>query len=417
MRVFTYLTPIIIIALMGHGGTLNGSDWPMYRGVAGDGIATETAPLPWSGGNPKVLWKAPTNTGFSSFAVGGGRVFTQVVRVVGSAPREICVALDAATGKELWFADVDVGKGYTGGGDGDGPRSTPTLNDGLVYVFTPNLLLHCLDAASGKTVWRHDLIKDFGGKNITWKSAASPVVEGNLVLAASGGAGQSFLAFNKKTGALAWKTGTETLTYSTPTVATILGQRQVIFFTESGLVALSLEGRPLWKFPLPFIKGVKAISPVVSGDLVFCSTGSFGGGVCRISKTGNGFSATKLWFKKDTAIHWSTPVVHDGYLYGMFGYIQYGDKGPMKCVELATGIVMWKKLGFGQGNCILVGDKLLALGYEGSLVAIEPSPKAYQEIARTKVLGGKCWSTPAYSDKRVYIRSTTDGACLDLSGK
>ena len=67
--------------------------------------------IQWSGDGPKVVWRKPMNTGFSSFAVSDGKVFTQVVREIEGNPREICLALDAATGKELWFADIAVGEG------------------------------------------------------------------------------------------------------------------------------------------------------------------------------------------------------------------------------------------------------------------------------------------------------------------
>jgi outer membrane protein assembly factor BamB len=286
-------------------------------------------------------------------------------------------------------------------------------------VLTPNLFLHALDAATGRSVWRHELLKEYGGKNIQWKNAASPVVEGELVMVAIGSGGGSYLAFNRTTGTLAWKAGNEALTHSTPAIATIQGVRQVIFIAQSGLVALGLDGRPLWKHPFKFDTST-AISPVVSGDIVYCSAGyGVGGGACRVAKTGNGFSATQLWYKpgnKDTANHWSTPVVIDGHLYGMFGF-KLHNTGPMKCVDIATGAVKWEKPGFGQGNLIVTGGRILALAEDCSLVAIAPSPAGYQEVARTKVLSGKCWSTPAYADGRVYIRGTDDGACLELGGR
>ena len=150
-------------------------------------ISNEKVNLNWTGDGPKVLWKAETNTGFSSLAVAGGKVFTQVKRNLHGSTREICVALDATTGKELWMADLAVGKGYSGGGDGDGPRSTPTISEGLVYTFTPDLVLHCHDAETGKTAMDQNLIKEHAGHNIQWNSAASPVIDGELVFVAGGG--------------------------------------------------------------------------------------------------------------------------------------------------------------------------------------------------------------------------------------
>lgn len=403
--------PLISAAL------LCGADWPGYRGANQDGISPDT--LSWPSGGPKVAWKSPTPTGFSSFAVGGGKVFTQVVHDKGG-PREVCLALDAATGKELWTAEVGVGKGYSGGGEGDGPRSTPAYSDGMVYVYSPNMVLFCFDAASGKTVWSHDISKEHAGQNIQWRSAASPVVDGDLVFVYGGGAGQSLLAFHKKKGSVAWKSEDQTMTHAMPVTATIGGVRQVIFFCKSGLVSAAADsGKTLWKFPFDF-KTSTAASPVVSGDIVYCSAGyDVGAAACKISKSGDKFTATQLWRthgNKPVANHWSTPVIKDGYLYGMFSFKEFG-KGPVKCVELTTGKVKWEQAGFGAGNLILVGDKLLALADDGQVVIAEARPDAYKEVGRFKAVAGKCWSTPAWSDGCIFVRSTKEGACLALGAK
>lgn len=407
------------MVLAGLGYSTMAADWPQYRGPNFDGISTEKADPQWKGAGPKVVWRVPTPTGFSSFSVAGGKAFTQIVR----GGRELCVALDAATGREVWACDVGEGK-YPGGGDagspdnkgGDGPRSTPTVCDGRVYVLTPDIVLHCMDAATGKATWTRDLAKDHAAVNIQWKCAASPVIDGDLVFVAGGGPGQALLALDRKTGATVWKTGTETMTHATPTVATILGARQVIFFVKSGLVALSVkDGRELWRFEFPF-KVSTASSPVVSGDVVYCSAGyGVGGGACRISRAGAGFKAAKMWMTpgdKDVANHWSTPVVKDGCLYGMFSFKQFGN-GPVKCVDLATGAIKWSKPGFGPGNVTLVGDKLIALSDTGEVVVIAAQPAACKELARFKAVGGKCWSTPTFADGKIYVRSTKEGVCLD----
>ncbi len=408
----------------------NAADWPQYRGPNLDGSTAEKISLKWPAGGPKALWKAPTPDGFSSFAVSGGQAFTLVMREVQGGPQEVCVALDANTGKEQWVAPLGTLKlgdgGQSGAKDnsgGDGPRSTPTVSEGKVYVISAKLTLSCFDAKSGKEVWRKDLLKDFAGRNISWQNAASPLVEGGLVYVAGGGAGQSLLAFNKQTGAVAWKAHDEKITHSTPVAATIHGVRQVIFFCQSGLVSVDAKnGKLLWKRPFLF-KVSTAMTPIVAGDLVFCSAGyGVGGGAARISKTAAGFKAEEIWFvagngkPESVANHWSTPVYKDGHLYGMFQFKEYGS-GPLKCVELATGKVKWSKSGFGPGNVILVGSNVLALSDAGELVLAEASPSGYKEISRARSVTGKCWSTPVVSEGRIYVRSTKEGACLDVSSK
>ncbi|MEI7730084.1 MAG: PQQ-binding-like beta-propeller repeat protein [Verrucomicrobiota bacterium] len=395
------------------------ADWPQYRGANTDGISTEAVRLPWAGA-PKHVWTTPTTSGLSSFSVGGGKAFT----VVKEGTSEVTIALDANTGKQLWKATTGNAT-YQGGGDsgtpdnkgGDGPRSTPAVDGSRVYVYSADLVLHCLDANSGKSVWTKDIMTEFGGRNITWKSAISPVIDGNLVYVAGGGAGQSALAFNKTSGQLVWKALDDKITHATPAIGTIQGVRQVIFFMQSGLVSLdAATGNQLWRFAFPF-KVSTAASPVICGNIVYCSAGyGVGGGACEVSKGGAGFSVKELYkvpFDQKIANHWSTPVYKNGYLYGMFSFKKYGT-GPMKCVDVKTGQIKWEQPNFGAGNVILAGNNLLALADDGQLVAVEASPNGYKELARTKAVDGKCWSTPALSDGRVYIRSTKQGVCLDL---
>ncbi|MBM3861980.1 MAG: alcohol dehydrogenase [Verrucomicrobia bacterium] len=409
------ITFAILVAL--HGFAVSAADWPAYRGgPAGTGHCTEKLNLNWPASGPKVLWRVPMQNGFSSFAVAEGKALTQVIRDIGGAPREVCLALDAATGKELWAADLAVGKGYKGGGDGDGPRSTPTISEGKVYVFTPDSVLHCLDAATGKPVWKKDIIAEFSGRNIGWNFAASPVVDGDFLFVAGGGEGQSLLALNKKNGQVIWKTGDETTTHATPVSTTILGERQVIFFCKSGLVSVrAQDGRPLWKFPYQF-KVATAASPVVCGDIVFCAVGyDVGGGACRITKTGNNFTATQLYQtpgNKDIASLWSTPFFKDGFIYGILAFKTQG-RGSLKCVEAATGKVLWAEPGYGDGQVIRVNDQILALTEKGDLVVVATVPTGYKELKRFKAVTGKCWSTPAVSNGRIYVRSTKEAVCFD----
>jgi outer membrane protein assembly factor BamB len=277
-------------------------------------------------------------------------------------------------------------------------------------------VLSCFDAESGKKVWSKDLLKEFAGRNVNWGNAASPLIEGNLVIVGGGGPGQSLLAFDKTTGEVAWKAHDELITHATPIAATILGQRQVIFFTQSGLVSVNpKDGALLWKHPFKYAVSTAA-SPVVSDDIVYCSAGySVGALAVRVSKEGDAFKATKLWLssgKEALQNHWSTPVVYKGHLYGMFSFKDYG-KGPVKCVELATGNVKWSQPGFGAGQVIMAGDTVVALSDKGEIVQFQPTPEAYKEISRAKVVTGKCWSTPTLANGKLYVHSTKETACID----
>ena len=325
--------------------------------------------------------------------------------------------MDANTGKELWA--VPLGKATYDKQGGDGPRSTPTVDGGRVYLLGAYQVLTCLDAATGKQIWQHDLVSEFGGKVIKWNSAASPILEGNLIFVNGGGAGQALLAFDKADGKLVWKGGEDAPTHASPVLATIHGVRQVIFFTQTGLVAAEAKtGRELWRFPFPYQVST-ASSPIVSGDIVYCSAGyGVGAGACRITKTGDQFSATELWRQSGKLMnHWTTPVCRDGYLYGIYGFKEFGT-APLKCVEIATGKEVWSKPGFGSGGgTILVGDQLLVQGDRGPLVLVDAKPDAYHEVARAELYGGKCWTMAVVSNGRIYARNDKEGFCLDVAVK
>jgi len=402
---------------------LSGADWPQYRGPNHDGTSAEKFPAQWPAGGLRQIWKTPLHNGFSAFTVGDGKAYTLVTRESDDGNQETCLALDAATGKELWAAPMGVGSSkYDGGGDsgapgndkGDGPRTTPSYDEGKVYVCSSRLTLKCFNAADGKLIWTCDLMKEHGGRNIMWESAASPLVDGDLVFVAGGGPGESLLAFDKKDGHVVWQGQDDGLTQSTPVAATILGERQVIFFTGSGLVSVAPKtGAVLWRFPVS-ANGVAAASPVVSGDIVYVSKAyGYGSAACKITKADGAYAATQLWkVPGDQANHWSTPVAFNGYIYGIFDQAKHAT-APLKCVDIATGAVKWSKAGFGMGGVTLVDGNLLVLSDFGDLVLAKATPDAYTELARSHILSGKCWNSVAVSNGRIYARSTKEGISLD----
>jgi len=405
---------------------LSGADWPQYRGPNHDGTSAEKFPAQWPAGGLRQIWKTPLHNGFSAFTVGDGKAYTLVTRESDDGNQETCLALDAATGKELWAAPMGVGSSiYDGGGDsgapansgGDGARSTPAYDDGRVYAYSSRLVLKCLNAADGKQIWSCDLMKEHAGKKIQWESAASPLIDGDLVFVECGGPGQALLAFDKKDGHVVWQGQDDGLTQSTPVAATILGERQVIFFTGSGLVSVAPKtGAVLWRYPFS-ANGVAAASPVVAGDIVYLSKAyNAGSAACKIAKADGVFTATQIWKVpgNDQANHWSTPVAFNGYLYGLFGQAKHAT-APLKCVDIATGTVKWSKAGFGMGGVTLVDGKLLVLSDAGDLVLAKAAPEAYTEMARAHVLDGKCWNSVAISNGHIYARSTKEGVNLDFS--
>ncbi len=326
---------IALLTILSLGGLLPGAEWTQYRGNQGDGTSDESlVPLNWPAAGPTLVWRVETPAGFSSFAVAEGRVFTLFAEPSSDGALETCVAFEAQTGRKLWstpLGSADYGhdggnSGARGNRGGDGPRSTPSTDGERVYVYDAHLMLRCLDAATGRLLWQHDIVSEFDGRSIKWHNASSPVLDAGRVYIYGGGPGQSFLAFDKISGDLIFKSGDAVLTHSTPILATIANQRQLIALGQAGLVSVdAATGRGLWQQKFPFTTSTAA-SPVVAGNLVYCSAGyGVGAGLFRVTSGANGWGVEKVWFRANELMnHWSTPVYHEGHIYGIFGFKKYG---------------------------------------------------------------------------------------------
>jgi outer membrane protein assembly factor BamB len=398
------------------------ADWPQYRGPNHDGVSTERIRTNWSAAPPVQLWKVSVGPALSSLAVAGGRVLSQENRSSGGQAQEFTVARNADTGAELWAVPLGIADYASGGvpGGHDGPRSTPSIDGDRVYVLTSYLRLACLNATNGAIVWSHDLRTEYGGQLIPWENAASPLVVGDLVLVNGNGANERLLAFRKESGQLAWKGQNDAMTHATPVRGTIGGVEQVIFFAQSGLVSVVPgSGEVLWRYPVRYNGTSVAASPVVAGDLVYCSRAyapNAGALVAHVTSGPTGLTATQFWYRTNQLMnHWSTPVQVGGYIYGLFG------QGGIyfNCVDLSNGREMWPNsgvYGFGYGGLISVDGQLLVLSEGGELVLVAPNPQTYTEVGRFRAFGsGLCWNVPTISNGRIYARSTLEAVALDVA--
>ena len=413
----------VLFTTLGLCAAALAADWPQYRGPKHDQTSVEPIRTDWQQQAPKVAWKVPLGESFGSFAVRGDRAYV----FVRNGNEEACVGLEAASGKELWTRTID--KTIFDRQGGNGPRTTPSLDGDRVYVLGTYFKLACLNAADGTVVWARDLAKEHQAQNDTngivqWGNSMSPVVEGDLVIVAGGGRGQTFMAFDKNTGSVVWKAGNERVTHSTATPATIGGQRQIIFFVQAGLVSLEPKtGRELWRYKFPFNVSTAA-SPVVggkNGDVVYCAAGyNVGAAAVRVTKEGDKWAARELWREKGNkfANHWSTPVHHDGHVYGLYGHNTRAT-APLECHDIETGELKWSEQGFGTGGgLILLGGKHLVVQHDtGPISLVEPSPQSFKRIAQIQPLTGKAWTMPIVADGKMYVRTDKEGACLDVAGK
>jgi len=374
------------------------------------------------------VWLVRVTNCLGSLTVSGGRVFTQTRRMLGGLAKEVCVALRDTNGAELWATPVDDASYPNGSvGNDDGPRTTPVVDGGSVFVLSSYLKLYRLNATNGAILWQTNLLTAYGGSVIAWQNAASPLLEGDSIYVNANCGSSTLMALRTSDGSLAWRSQNEGMTHSTPVLATIQGVRQIIFATQSGLVSLDpSSGNLLWKFSYPFDYNTSlSVSPVVFEDMVYvCGSQGYGMGsvVMRIGLADNTWTATQLWantgVSSTLSSHWMTPVVHQGFLYGQFGD---SVNAQLKCVDMRSGAVKWSVNSFGRGGTLLVDNHLLTITETGLLVLYKPDTNAYTELGRCLAIPNyhgttnKCWNVPAVSDGRVYVRSTAYAACFDFS--
>jgi outer membrane protein assembly factor BamB len=384
------------------------ADWPQWRGPNRDGISRETGLLKtWSATGPKVLWRSPLGSGYSSIAVSQGRAYTMASNGTG----EFAICFDAATGKELWRTKTD--SNYESG-QGDGPRSTPTVDGNWVYVLGAQSKLYALNGKDGKKIWSHDLHSEYGSEIPGWGTSTSPIVEGDLLLVDIGGkTGHSIGAFNKKSGALVWKTHTDKQGYSSPIAINANGVRQILFFTGTSLVSVSPTGTVNWKYPWRTSYYANIATPIfISPDKVYISTAyDTGAAVLKLTGGKEKPSFQELWKSKVSQNHFNSSVLHSGHIYGF-------DQGILQCIEASTGKEKWKESGFGKGSLILAEGNLIVLGERGQLALVEATPSAYKEKSRVDgAIEGKTWTSPTLANGKLYLRNDKEMICMDLTGQ
>jgi outer membrane protein assembly factor BamB len=401
-RVFSGLALGLFLAA---GGVL-AADWPQFRGPNRDGVSRETGLLKsWPAGGPRALWKVPMGEGYSHIAVSNGRLYT----LYGQGDQEFAVAMDAATGKAVWRTPID--RMYRSD-MGNGPRSTPTVDAGMVYALSASGRLVALNAKDGSKVWARDLPKELGGRMPGWGASTSPLVEGNLLLVDLGGS-KSLAAFDKKTGKVVWTSQSDVAGYSAPIAITVGGVRQAVFFTGTSVLAVSpRDGKLLWRVPWRTDWDINAATPLfVPPDKVFVSSGyGVGAAVYKIKVADGKVRAEEVWRSRGMKNQFSSSVLHNGVIYGF-------DDATFKAVDAATGKERWKQRGFGHGSLILADGHLIVLSERGcNLALVEATPEEYREKGREEVLSGKCWTAPTLANGRLYLRNEEELVALSWTG-
>lgn len=382
------------------------NDWAQYRGPNRDGISAEKGLLiNWPDDGPKVLWKIKAGDGYSAISVVNGKLYTMWV----DGQSEYLVCLDAANGKEQWR--YKVGSRFSND-QGSGPRTCPTVDGDLVYAINGYGKLHAVDTETGKGIWSHDLVKDFGGRVARWGYASSPLVEDNMLLVEIGGKKSAYAAVDKKTGEKIWTSHSDRPGYSSPIAIDVHGTRQILFFSASGLHGISpKDGSLLWRYKWRTDWDANIATPIfIAPDKVFISTNyGVGATVLQIMKKDNKFIASPVWRNRVMRNHFNSSVLLGNYIYGF-------DNSLLKCIDATNGKEMWKTRGFQKGSLMFADGHLIVLGERGKLALVEANPNTYIEKAKVQMLNGKCWTMPTLANGKLFLRNQKEMLCLDVSG-
>jgi outer membrane protein assembly factor BamB len=403
-----------ILALILFSGLSAAGDWPQWLGPNRDGASTEKV-APWKT-PPQVAWRVPVGDGHSSPVVAGGRVYLHAK--VKDKDEEIVLALDAKTGKEAWH--LSYPRGSFTNIFGVGPRGTPVVADGRVYTYGVTGYLTCIDADKGKQVWQVEALKEFQANNLFFGASCSPIVSGKNVLVNVGGKGNSIVAFDRQTGAVAWKSQDDKASYSSPIAIKQDDTNEVVFLTGERLLALNpADGALLWQFPLVDKLFESSVTPVRIGDLLVASSITYGGVGLRLELKDGKPAVKQAWKEPRLTCYFSTPVaVGKEHVYVVTGSNPLAPKheASLRCIEAATGNILWSKTPVGEYHASLLrtgDDKLLLLDDSGNLMLLAPDAKEYRELCRAKVCG-KTWAHPALADGRLYVRDEKELICVQF---
>jgi outer membrane protein assembly factor BamB len=397
-------------------------DWPQFLGTRRDGTAAGlfggpvTAPV-----KLRKVWQRPVEKAGAGLAVVGDRAYT----LEAQEGADFAVALDAATGRELWRTRIDPTD--PGALDETGPGSTPAVAGGRVFVLGTSCRLMGLDAASGQVVWQRRLREELGAGSHRVGCQTSPLLAGDgkgadrLIVQVNGEKENRLVAFEPATGQVVWGSkGVDRTSSSSPVLAELGGESQVVVHyldrtntttgPISGLYGVRLtDGEVRWQVLLD--QGLSSDTPLVlPGDRIVLLTWG-DARLFQVTKAGDGFKAAQVWVNDALRANVGPPVHHDGHLYG-FG------QDSLACLDAATGKTVWKEKLYA-GSVALADGRLVALSHASGLLHVaEATPAGYREQARLEALipGPSGDTPPGLAGRRIFVRNADEIVAVEVGG-
>jgi outer membrane protein assembly factor BamB len=317
-------------------------------------------------------------------------------------------AYQLATGAMLW--EQPIGDSFASALAGDGPRSTPTLDGGVVFVYSSLGVLAAADLASGELLWSRDTKVDTGATPPEWGYAGSPLVLGERVVVVPGGTDGFVVAYDRRSGEVVARAGSEQAAYSSPFVANLGGTELIVSLngrSVTGHDAATLEQR--FRHPWPSAQPNVAQPLPLPGDRLLVSAGyGVGAEMIRVQSSPAGLTVELLWKSPRLKAKFTNVVLHEGMVYGL-------DDGVLVCLDPETGERRWRQGRYGHGQVLLAGDLLLVQTEDGEIVLVDPDPEGLRELARHEVLDGKAWNVPALAPPFLLVRNHREAVAFELA--
>lgn len=377
-----------------------GQDWSKFLGPnENDAISVDQEFIPdlskWS-----KVWENKIGLGYSAVAVSGNQAFT--MGHDGKA-RETLHCFDAKTGKTLWkhtYKGALINKLHKGG-----PNSTPTIEGDFVYILGKGGSAFCLEKESGKVVWEKDLLKEMDIPQPAFGLSSSPVIYKDWIIYSSG----KTVVLNKKTGAKVWLSKTVAKSeaayhpaHATPVIFTKDGVEYLTFFIGTGIEILKLnDGSFVARHDMKAEYNMTATTPIVmnEGGRIFISWNRY-----SEMLDFDGKSLKSAWKKKDYTHTMQNSILIDGVIYGTHGKDR-GKRTSFMALDAASGKTLWEKKGFRWSQIIAVNDVFVCMNVDGNLVTVKVNPKKFEEVSNLSVLNGICWTKVTYANGRMYCRN------------
>ncbi|MCG8462603.1 MAG: PQQ-like beta-propeller repeat protein [Holophagales bacterium] len=374
------------------------------------GLASE-----WPEGGPPELWSRELGEGYSAVLADGGKLYT----MYRADEKEVVTCLDAGSGKTVWKQAYESSPGeHHVNQYGRGPRGTPLLVDGRLFTIGVSGVMHALDAESGEVKWKKDLWNDFGGSFLNHGYSSSPVAFGKNVIVLVGGENQSIMAFDRSSGEVAWKSGSFGNSYSTPRLFDVGGKPLLVVFMAAELVGLDPgNGEVHWTYPHQNQWGQNINMPsLLDGKFLFFSSPQAGARGVAISRGEDGkTSIEELWSTRKIQFYHVTSVMEHGHVYGSTGT---GSPAFMAAVDIKSGKIAWRERGIAKANVVHADGKLVILDENGDLYLADATPEGLEVHSKfTLFEEGRAWTVPTIVGTTLYARDSQRLVALDLAAK